>query len=73
MRHFKGTRVHGMDMIDSYSLKISAPLFEDCLVHLVNMSIESGKFSKYWKPQVVLPTHKKKSKEVVETTGQSVI
>ncbi len=37
----KGKRVHGRDKIDSYSLKISAPLIEDSLLHLVNLSIES--------------------------------
>ena len=29
----KGTRVHGVDWIDSFSLKISAPLIEDSLMH----------------------------------------
>ena len=49
----KGKRVHGRDEIDSYSLKISAPLIEDSLLHLVNLSIENQNFAAPWKPQLV--------------------
>ena len=37
IKKMKGKRVHGRDEIDSYSLKISAPLIEDSLLHLVNL------------------------------------
>ena len=62
----KGKRVHGRDEIDSYSLKISAPLIEDSLLHLVNLSIENQNFATPWKPQLILPFQKKKEKTKVE-------
>jgi hypothetical protein len=34
MKKMKPKRVHGVDWIDSHSLKISSPLIEDCLIHL---------------------------------------
>ena len=37
IKKVKGKRVHGRDEIDSYSLKVSAPLIEDSLLHLVNL------------------------------------
>ena len=66
MRKFKGSWVHGTDWIDSYSLKIATPLLEDSLMHMINLSLRSGKFAKAWKPQLILPLHKKKSKESIE-------
>ena len=45
----KGKRVHGRDEIDS------APLIEDSLLHLVNLSIENQNFAAPWKPQLILP------------------
>ena len=39
MKRFKGSRTHGIDMIDSYSIKIASPLIEDALIHLINLSI----------------------------------
>ena len=45
MQKFKGKRVHGVDLIDSYSIKIAAPLIEDALIHLINLSIKQGKFA----------------------------
>ena len=62
----KCKRVHGTDERDSYSLKLAAPLIEDSLLHLVNLSVESQKFSTPWKPQLMLPFHKKKEKTKVE-------
>ena len=62
----KGKRVHGRDEIDSYGLKISAPMIEDSLLHLVNLSIENQNFAAPWKPQLILPFHKKKEKTKVE-------
>ena len=66
MKKIKGKRVYGIDHIDSYSLKIASPLIEDCLIHLVNLSIKSSKFSSRWKPQLILPFHKKKEKNNIE-------
>ena len=59
MKKFKGKRTHGTDMIDSYSLKISFPLIEECMIHLINLSIREGQFSNIWKPQLIMPTYKK--------------
>ena len=66
MKKMKNKRVHGVDWIDSFSLKIASPLIEDCLMHLINLSIKRSKFSSRWKPQLILPLHKKKEKDLVE-------
>ena len=55
----KGGRSHGIDFIDSYSLKISYPLIEEAILHLVNLSIKKKTFAKAWKVQLVMPLHKK--------------
>ena len=65
LKRMKGKRVHGRDEIDSYSLKLAAPLIEDFLLHLVNLSIESQNFATPWKPQLIYPFHKKKDKTKV--------
>ena len=69
MAFFKGqvnskfsVTAHGSDWIDSYSLKLAAPLMEDALIHLINLSLIQSKFSARWKPQLVFPLHKKKDK-----------
>ena len=66
MSRMKGKRLHGVDWIDAYSLKIASPLIKDSLFHLVNLSIRQGKFSRNWKPQLIHPFHKKKKKDKVE-------
>jgi hypothetical protein len=66
MKKMKPKRVHGVDWIDSYSLKISSPLIEDCLIHLINLSIVKSLFSSRWKPQLIFPTHKKNEKDLIE-------
>ena len=40
IKRMKGKRSCGVDLIDSYSLKLAAPLIEDALLHLINLSIE---------------------------------
>ena len=67
MRKMKPKRVHGVDWIDSYSLKISSPLLEESLMHLVNLSIGQTQFSMRWKPQLIFPLHKKDEKISVKT------
>ena len=66
VKRLKGKHVSGVDSIDSYSLKIVAPLLEDALLHLVNLSIEKNEFAKNWKPQLILPLYKKKERTLVE-------
>ena len=58
--------MHGTDEMGSYSLKLAAPLKEESLIHLLNLSIETQKFAKPWKPQLILHFHKKKEKAKVE-------
>ena len=62
----KGNRTCGIDNIDSYSLKLAAPLIEDALMHLINLSIRSGQFASIWKPQLIFPQHKKAEKDLIE-------
>ena len=66
MKKIKGKRVHGVDWIDSFSIKIASPLIEDCLIHIVNLSIRKSKFATRWKPQLIFPFHKKKEKDKLE-------
>ena len=62
LKRMKGKRSHGVDNIDSYSIKLAGPLIEDSLLHLINLSIEKEKFSSNWKPQLIFPLHKKSSR-----------
>ena len=45
MSRLKCSRVHGIDWIDAYTLKLASPLIEDSLIHLINLSIKQSKFS----------------------------
>ena len=66
IKRMKGKRSHGVDNIDSYSLKLAGPLMEDALLHLVNLSIEQGEYSGRWKPQIICPLHKKEDKRDIK-------
>ena len=66
IKKMKGGRSSGVDKIDSFSLKLAAPLIEDALLHLVNLSIRTNSFSSFWKHQLIFPQHKKKEKNLVE-------
>ena len=59
VKQLKGGRSSGIDDIDSFSLKLSAPLIEDVLLHLVNRAIKNGSFADSWKTQLVYPYYKK--------------
>ena len=59
MKKIKSKRAFGVDQIDSSSLKLAAPLIEDALIHLINLSICTGQFANVWKPQLIVPLHKK--------------
>ena len=41
MKKFKSKRAFGVDQIDSYSLKLAAPLIEDALIHFYSKSFDS--------------------------------
>ena len=75
----------GVDNIDNFSLKLAAPLIEDALLLLVNVSIRTSCFSRLWKHQLIFPHHEKKDKlltknyrpvshlvEIVQLTEQAV-
>ena len=59
LKKLKGGRSCGVDDIDSFSLKLAAPLLEDVLLHLVNLAITEGCFANCWKIQLVHPYYKK--------------
>ena len=44
----KGNRSCGIDYIDGYSIKLAAPLIEDILLHLVNITIDSSVYLSLW-------------------------
>ena len=62
IKKMKGGRSHGIDYIDSYSLKLAYPIIEEAIYHMVNLSIRSKRFAKPWKIQLVHPLHKKGDK-----------
>ena len=46
----KGGRSCGVDKIDSFSLKLAAPLIEDAIMHLVNLSIRTANSQVFGNP-----------------------
>ena len=59
VKKIKPSRSHGSDFLDAYSIRLAFPLVEDAVLHLINLSISSNKFSDFWKTQLVLPLFKK--------------
>ena len=55
LKRMKGKRSHGVDLIDSYSIKLAGPLIEDALLNLINLSISQFKFAPNWKSQLFFP------------------
>ena len=62
----KGNRSCGIDYIDGYSIKLAAPLIENILLHLVNLSIDSSQYPRLWKVNKVSPHFKKGDKTLGE-------
>ena len=58
----KGNRSSGIDYIDGYSIKLAAPIIEDILIHLVNLTIDNSEFPALWKINKVSPQFKKGDK-----------
>ena len=69
LKKMKAKRTHGVDWIDSFSLKLAGPIIEERLIHLINLSILESKFSARWKPQMIFPHHKKNEKDILEHYG----
>ena len=66
LRKRKGNRSSGIDFIDGYSIKLAAPLIEDILLHLVNLTIEKSEYPQLWKINKVSPHFKKGEKSLGE-------
>ena len=66
LRRFKPKKVHGCDWIDAFTLKLAAPLIEDALIHIINLSLRNGLFASKWKPQLIFPNHKKNERNRIE-------
>ena len=62
----KGGKSSGIDGIDSYSIKLAAPLLEDALEHIINLSIRTSTFSSFWKHQLIFPNHKKSDRTIAK-------
>ena len=59
IRRTKGGTAGGYDYLDGKSLKLAAPLIEDSLIHLVNLSFLTNTFAENWKHLNIHPQHKK--------------
>ena len=70
VKKMKGKPPHVRDGTCSYNLILAAPLLEDSLLPLVNLSSYSQNFAGPWKSQSILPFHKKTEKTKVENYRQ---
>ena len=59
LKKLKGNRSSGIDFIDGFSIKLAAPIIEDILLHLVNLTIIKSKFPQFWKSSKINPHFKK--------------
>ena len=59
LKKLKGNRSCGIDFIDGYSIKLAAPIIEEVLLHLVNLSIKVSKYPQFWKSSKINPHFKK--------------
>ena len=62
MKKMNESKSHGVDLIDSYSLKLASQFIEDALLHMINLSIQTNQFVNPWKIQLLMPLHKKNDK-----------
>ena len=49
----------GLDMIDTYIIKLIKPEILPALTHIINLSLSTKKFPESWKRVKVIPLHKK--------------
>ena len=66
LKRRKGNRSSGIDYIDGYSIKLAAPLIENILLHLVNLTIDKSEYPQLWKINKVSPHFKKGDKTLGE-------
>ena len=55
LKKLKGNRSCGNDFIDGFSIKMAAPIIEDILLHIVNLSINESIYSQFWKMSKIKP------------------
>ena len=55
----KNTNAYGLDMIDTYAIKLVKDEILPAVTHIVNLSITTQKFPVEWKKSKVIPLHKK--------------
>ena len=58
LKKLKGNRSSGIDFIDGFCIKLAAPLIEDELLHLVNLSIKKSQYPQQWKSAKINPHFK---------------
>ena len=56
----KNSKASGVDMVDTYILKLVKPNIVPAVCHIVNLSIQSNKFPTKWKIAKVIPLYKGK-------------
>ena len=54
------------DNLDGKLLKLVAPILEEALLHIINLSITTGTFDSLWKEQMIGPHHKKNDRSLMK-------
>ena len=63
LSNLKNSKSSGVDNIDTYILKMIAPMIIPALTHIINLSILSNKFPSSWKVSKVIPLYKEQYKQ----------
>ena len=63
VKRMKGSRSLGRYLIDSYSIKLTAPILKEGLKQIINLSLVEKKFASRWTHSLLLPQHKKGDRE----------
>ena len=58
--NLKNSKVSGIDMVDTYILKLVKFEIVPAVCHIVNLSIQTNKFPTKWKLAKVIPLYKGK-------------
>ena len=62
-----------LDKISTKLLKSILPLVLASLTHIINLSLDQGKFDKEWKTAIVRPLQKKQGNNTSETNYRPII
>ena len=60
IKKLKNGHAYGIDEIDSFTVKLAGPVIAPLIAHIINLSLESGKFPSRWKMARILPLQKRK-------------